>query len=115
MKFLTFVLLVGLLSAPLRATADTESGASDNGFSEANRWPPPPWRPRPYPHPRPHPRPYPPPYAFFQCTAVDSGWEEHRGGHIAAGYHQRQAEQQALSLCQQFHGNCYITQCVRLQ
>lgn len=48
---------------------------------------------------------------FWTCTAVDSGWEEHRGGHVGRGRSRFQAENQAIAECNRDHGRCRITQC----
>jgi len=45
------------------------------------------------------------------CTAVDSGWEEHGGGHLGYGYNLMQAQRMAIGQCQRFHGRCRIQQC----
>lgn len=68
--------------------------------------------PNPYPGPGPQPGPYPGPgWQQVSCIAVDAGWEEHSGGHLAYGRNIRDAQRAALMSCQQFHGRCRIQQC----
>jgi hypothetical protein len=51
----------------------------------------------------------------FERIAADQGWEEHRGGHIGRGRTQREAENVALRVCQQNHGNCFVRSCQRIR
>lgn len=48
---------------------------------------------------------------FVRCTAYDTGWEEHSGGHTAYGRDIREAQYSALRECQRFHPGCRITSC----
>lgn len=48
---------------------------------------------------------------FWQCVAVDRGWEEHRGGHRADGQNYQQAQRRALDQCERVHDNCVISSC----
>lgn len=50
----------------------------------------------------------------FECTARDSGWEEHRGGHIGRGFMEHMARAEALRECQRFHGRCTV-ECRRVR
>lgn len=52
-----------------------------------------------------------PPQQSWVCTAVDSGWEEHGGGHAGYAYNQVVAQRQALASCQRHHGSCRIREC----
>jgi len=45
----------------------------------------------------------------FECVAKDSGWEEHRGGHLARGFDEYRVRAQALAECQRFHGRCQVS------
>jgi hypothetical protein len=57
-------------------------------------------------------------YRVWQCSASDTGWEEHFRGHTGRGYSQNEARRQALRNCQRPygpHGQCYITECRRVQ
>lgn len=62
---------------------------------------------RPRPRPNPYPRPFPQP-RYVQCTARDSGWEEHFGGHTATGYDYQTTYLRALNQCRRSHGRCYV-------
>lgn len=44
-----------------------------------------------------------------ECRAVDQGWEEHRGGHVAEGFNEFQVRQRALNECRRFHGRCQVS------
>ena len=55
--------------------------------------------------------PGPPHGRGFVCTAVDAGFEEHRGGHQAIGRSQYEASNAAMGDCLRFHGRCRVTQC----
>lgn len=85
-------------------------------------------QPNPYPAPNPYPNPYPHhphhphnpnPWPngpgnngrMFVCIAVDNGWEEHGGGHVAYGRFIQEAQRNALQQCQQVHGACRIQSC----
>ena len=52
---------------------------------------------------------------IWQCTAVDDGWEEHRGGHTGQGYSQQLAAQAALQACLSVHGSCSVTSCDQIR
>lgn len=61
-------------------------------------------------HPGPGPGPQPQPQTV-KCVAVDTGWEEHYGGHVAYGYNIYSAQNNALSQCRRYHGSCRISSC----
>jgi hypothetical protein len=44
-----------------------------------------------------------------ECRAVDRGWEEHRGGHVAEGFNEFLVRQRALGECQRFHARCQVS------
>jgi hypothetical protein len=48
---------------------------------------------------------------LVKCTAVDSGWEEHGGGHTAYGRSVSEAQRASLQECNRFHGSCHIRSC----
>lgn len=62
----------------------------------------------------PYPRPRPRPGGYFQCTARDAGWEEHRFAHVGYGRNPQQAQWQAVAECQRFHGRCVASGCQRV-
>lgn len=63
------------------------------------------------PSPRPIPGPGPRPVYGHACIAVDSGFEEHRGGHQGLGRTQYEAAAQALANCHSHHGECRVLRC----
>lgn len=46
-----------------------------------------------------------------KCVAVDSGWEEHFGGHAAYGNSLYEAQNNATRECRRYHGSCRIQSC----
>jgi len=58
----------------------------------------------------PGPGPGPGP-GLIRCTAVDAGWEEHPGGHVAFGRILAQAQRAAQRECERFHGRCRLRGC----
>ncbi len=61
-------------------------------------------------NPGPGPGPGPQPQTY-RCVAVDTGWEEHSGGHVAYGNSIYSAQNNALYQCKRFHGACRISSC----
>ena len=52
-----------------------------------------------------------PGHGSWTCKAVDSGWEEHWGGHTATGRTQNLAQRNAIRECERHHGRCVIRSC----
>lgn len=52
---------------------------------------------------------------LWECSASDSGWEEHFGGHTATGYDQFEAQQNAIRECQRYHGRCRANRCTTVR
>ncbi len=107
MKLILVALLAALLSTP--AMSATGNVADDfTGFDDTREPPGPeprlPWRAVPRSE-----------YRYFECTAKDAGWEEHRGGHSGYGPTRYQAQRQALAYCQRLHGRCELDACLRIQ
>ena len=67
-----------------------------------------------YNQPGPGPGPGPS-NGLWECTAKDTGWEEHPGGHSAQGYGYNQAQNAAISFCERYHDTCVISSCRQLR
>lgn len=52
---------------------------------------------------------------LWECSAVDEGWEEHRGAHTAQGRDYNEAQWAALDLCERYHGRCVIQNCRQIR
>lgn len=107
MKLILVALLAAALSTPSFGGSLYASGdgtAFDDTREPAGPEPRLPWRNVPRSQ-----------YSYFQCTAKDAGWEEHRAGHPGYGVSLWQARRQALAYCQRLHGTCELAGCLRIQ
>lgn len=86
-----------------RSGRDNRRGRDDRDRNNRRNTRPPRYLPPRYPPPRN--------YGYWVCSANDSGWEEHYGGHSGSGRNQYEARQRALGICLQSHGNCFISNC----